>query len=82
MRFLFQIQKGMPVITKDGKCLGHIERVLGPDAIVVTGSRQPIAESWIIRLFDGEIYITKSEAQVRQAWAYGDRTVRLPIGAI
>jgi hypothetical protein len=79
MRFLFQIQKGMPVITKDGKFLGRIERVLGSDAIIITGSRQPIAENWIVRLFEGEIYIAKSEAQVLQAWTSGDQAVRLPV---
>jgi hypothetical protein len=79
MRFLFQMQKGMSVITKDGKCLGRIERVLGPDAIIITGSRQPIAESWVIRLLKGEVYIAKSEAQVRQAWASRERAVRLSV---
>lgn len=81
MRFLFQIQKGMPVITKDGKVIGRVERVLGPDAIVMAGSRQPIDGAWIIRFFEGEIYISKTEAQVRQAWASGDRAVRLPVSA-
>jgi hypothetical protein len=79
MRYLFQIQKGMPVITKDGKNLGRIEKVLGTDAIILSGSRQPISERWISRLIEGEIYLARSEAQIRQAWASGEFAVRLPV---
>jgi hypothetical protein len=35
-------------------------------------AHRPIREGWIVRLMDGEIYISKTEAQIREMWCTGE----------
>ena len=54
---ILTVKKQMKIITRDGRCAGHVGEC-SPNQILVSKSGFPIPREWIRRV-DGEVYISK-----------------------
>lgn len=59
------IERHMPVISKDGKYLGLVERIVSGE-IVLAGNPQPIPIEWVSCVMQREVYLCKSKNDIER----------------